>query len=94
MTMAIAPSTLQRSFDIKGLSSKQMFHVKMRGSTSNVELDWSAATRRLTILIASSAGGQIGSLVGGLVEQIVTSLGERPTPPPTTDPLPWANKSP
>jgi hypothetical protein len=93
MTMAIAPSTLQRSFGIKGLTSKQMFHVKMRGSTSNVELDWSAATRRLGILIASSAGGQIGSLVGGLVEQIVTSLGEKPTPPPTTDPLPWSASS-
>lgn len=89
MTMAISPETLQRSFGIKGLTSKQMFHVKMRGSTSNLDLDWSAATRRLGIIIASSAGGQIGSLVGSLVEQIVTSLGEKPTPAPTTDPLPW-----
>lgn len=90
MTMAIAPSTLQRSFGIKGLTSKQMFHVKMRGSTSNLQLDWTAASRRLSIIIASSAGGQIGSLVGGLIDQIVTSLGERPTPSPTTDPLPWS----
>ena len=58
----------------------------------HIELDWSAATTRLGVLLTTSAGGSLGSLVGGLLEHIVKALGEEPTPPPTTQPFPWEKK--
>ncbi|MFN0065736.1 MAG: hypothetical protein ACKVOH_05825, partial [Chlamydiales bacterium] len=94
MTLGIAPKTLKQRFNILGISKKEMFQVKMRGSTSNVDLDWSSAYTRIGILVARLAGGHIGYLVGGVLEQIITALGEEPTPPPTTLPFPWDEKTP
>ena len=93
MVLGIAPSTLEQRFNITGLSKKDMFQVKMRGTTDNLELDWSSASTRIAIILAKRAGGGIGYIIGGIVEQIVTALGEEPTPPPTTDPFPWAVES-
>lgn len=90
MTLGIAPSTLQRSFNIHGVPNSQMFQIKVLGSTSNVELDWSAATARITILVASSTVGQLGTFIGSLLEKVYSALGEKPTPAPTTYPFPWA----
>lgn len=92
MTLAIAPSTLSQRFKISGLSHENMFQVKMRGTTSKLDLDWSSAKKRIAILVTRAATGQIGSLVGGLLEKILLpSLGEEPVPPPTAVPLPWEN---
>lgn len=92
MTLAIGPSTLQERFKIKGLSKRDMFHVKMRGTTNKLELDWSAASTRIAFLVARTATGQLGSLIGGILESLLPSLGEEPSPAPTTDPFPWEFK--
>lgn len=86
MTLAISPRTLYERYQIRGLPG--MFQVKMRGSTSHVELDWGSATTRIGLIVARSTGG-FGNLVGGLVEQILQAMGEEKTPPPTTVPFPW-----
>lgn len=91
MTLGISPSTLQRSLNIKGLSKKEMFQVKMRGSTSDLELDWSSAYTRIGILLTRSAG-HIGNIVGGILEKFVGVFGEEPTPDPTISPFPWENR--
>lgn len=92
MTLGIAPTTLQQRFGILGLNKKNLFQVKMRGSTEKLELDWSSAYTRIGIIIARTAGGHIGYIVGGIVEQLVTAFGEEPVPPPTTDPFPWESQ--
>lgn len=92
MTLGIAPTTLQQRFGILGLNKKDMFQVKMRGSTEKLDLDWSSAYTRIGIIIARTAGGHIGYIVGGIVEQLVTAFGEEPVPPPTTDPFPWESQ--
>ena len=51
-------------------------------------LDWSSAYTRIGIIMTRTAGG-LGYILGGLIEQIVTALGEEPTPPPSTTPFPW-----
>lgn len=89
MTLAIAPRTLHQQLGIKGLSRKDMFQLKMYGTTHKLELDWSAASTRLGFLIAKTATGHIGTFVGGILEQFVKALGEEPSPAPTTNPLPW-----
>ncbi|MBS0623362.1 MAG: hypothetical protein JSS62_01935 [Verrucomicrobia bacterium] len=94
MTLGIAPSTLAQRFNIVGLTKKEMFQVKMRGKTDNVELDWSSAYTRIGIIIARIAGGHIGYLVGGVVEQLFSAFGEEATPPPSTSPLPWESMYP
>lgn len=94
MTLAIAPTTLYQRFNISGLTRKDMFQVKMRGTTDHLKLDWSAAKTRIAFIIARNAGGHIGSIVGGLIEQLVSSMGDEPVPPSTTDPLPWESQYP
>lgn len=89
MTLGIAPSTLKHRFNIKGLPKNDMFQVKMRGSTSHLDLDWGSASTRIGIIVARSAIGHLGIIVGTLLDQIVKALGEEPTPPPTTYPFPW-----
>lgn len=88
MTLGISPATLQKRFNLSGLSKTEMFQVKMRGSTSDLEMDWSTAYTRIGILLTRSAGG-IGYLLGGLIEQLMGLVGEELTPPPTTTPFPW-----
>jgi len=90
MTLGIAPSTLSQRFKISGLQKQNMFQVQMRGTTDKLDLDWSAASTRIAFLVAKSAGGGLGKLIGGLLEPLFTSnLGEEPVPPPTTIPFPW-----
>lgn len=87
MTLGIAASSLQHRLNVKGLSDTEMFQVKMRGTTDNLDLDWSSATTRIGILIAKTSGG-LGQLLGGILEHFVAPSGEV-TPPPTTSPFPW-----
>ncbi len=95
MTLGIAPTTLRERFKIAGLHKQDMFQVLMRGTTDKLELDWSSAYTRIAFLVAKTAGGGIGLLIGGLLEPIITaSLGEEPVPPLTTDPLPWESQYP
>ena len=89
MTLAFSPSTLHSYFGISGLSKKDMFQVKMRGTTDNLDLDWSGASTRIGLIIARGSTGQIGNIIGGILEGIVKILGDQPAPPPTTSPLPW-----
>ncbi len=89
MTLGIATSTLEKRFGLKGLPSKDMLQIKMRGTTKDLDLDWSAASTRIGILIARSATGQLGNIVGSLVEQFISG---KPPPPPTTQPFPWSSK--
>jgi|GEM_PF-1778117 len=92
MTLGIAPQTLKQRFNILGINKKDMFQVKMRGKTNDVELDWSSAYTRIGILITRLAGGPPGYIVGGILEQVISALGEEPTPPPTVYPFPWDEK--
>lgn len=95
MTLGVAPTTLSERFKIAGLHKQDMFQILMRGSTERLELDWSSAYTRIAFLVARTAGGQLGYIIGGLLEPLITaSLGEEPVPPPTTNPLPWESQYP
>ncbi len=89
MTMGIAPNTLYEYFKISGVPKQDMFQVKMRGTTDKLDLDWSAATKRIGVIIARSTAGPLGGLVGGILEGVLNMFGDEPAPPPTTSPFPW-----
>ena len=89
MTLAIAPTTLYERFKITGLTKKDMFQVKMRGTTSKLDLDWSSAYSRIAWIVARSSAGYLSDILGGILEQLVSSSDEDSAPPATTDPLPW-----
>lgn len=92
ITLGIAPSTLQRRLNIRGLTKQDMFQVQIRGTTDKVTLDWSAAYGRIAALVARSAAGGLGAIVGGIVSQLITVFGETPPPEPTTPILPWESQ--
>lgn len=93
MTLGLSPETLAQRFNLKGLSNENMFQVKMRGSTSKLDLDWSSAKTRIGLILTKTSG-HIGFIVGNLLESIMGSLGEERTPPPTTYPFPWSQEYP
>ncbi len=92
MTLGIDPATLAKRFRVHGLSSSDMFQVKMRGPANDVELDWSSAYTRIGIILARLTGGNLVYLVGGVLDQILSVFGDEATPPPTTQPLPWEHE--
>jgi hypothetical protein len=89
MTLAVAPTTLYERFKIAGLKKEDMFQVKMRGTTTKLDLDWSSAYSRVAWIVARASAGYLSDILGGILEQLVSNLGDDPVPPPTTDPLPW-----
>lgn len=93
MILGISPSTLHRVFGITGLREDYLFQLKMRGTTSDVSIDWKTAKTRIGILIAKSAGKKGGILINGLIGIISAFIGEEKTPPPTTTPFPWGKES-
>ncbi|MCH9609493.1 MAG: hypothetical protein S4CHLAM45_10150 [Chlamydiales bacterium] len=94
MILGIAPSTLATRFNLSGLTKNDMFQLKMRGKSSSIEVDWNSAYTRIGIIIARLAGGNIGYLFGGVLEQLLGTFGDEKTPPPTTQPYPWGEQSP
>lgn len=89
MILGIDPKTLEKYLNISGLGKQDLFQVKMRGTTTKLELDWSSAYTRIAVLMAKKSKNAVGAIVGEILSQISTSLGDEPPPPPTTDPLPW-----
>ena len=92
MVLAISAATLKNRLGIQGLEKENMFQIRLRGKIDNVDVDWSSAYSRMAIVIAKTAGPP-GLIIGSLLELLGGNLGEEPTPPPTTSPLPWKGRA-
>lgn len=94
MVMAISPETMKSAFGISGLPDEYMFQIKMKGPVDKVEIDWKSASTRIGVLMARTAGGFAGLLIGKLFDLIKDILGDQTTPSQTIYPFPWAKNAP
>jgi len=81
--------TLKRAFGLKGVPKNYYLQVPLKGSPKDPNLDIAGASTKIGALMAQLRGGPQGIIVGGLMDIIGTTLGQKPTPPPTTTPFPW-----
>nr|CRI42315.1 Uncharacterized protein BN1224_DC9_BC_00050 [Chlamydia pneumoniae] len=84
MTLGIDPEVIKKYFHNTSLKTKNFFLIKIRGSISSPEVDWSSAYARIALLKSYSLGNPFSSLA----DKLFSSLGDS-TPPPTVHPFPW-----
>lgn len=89
MKIGLGGMTLRRAFGLKGVPKNYYLQVPLKGSPSNPNLDVGGAATKIAGLMAQLRGGPQGVLVGGLMDLLGTTMGQKPTPPPTTSPFPW-----
>ncbi|WP_284442016.1 hypothetical protein [Chlamydia gallinacea] len=86
MTLGIDPEVIKKYFHNTSLKTKNFFLIKIRGSISSPEVDWSSAYSRIALLKSY----MITSPFNTLADKLFSSLGDS-TPPQTVSPLPWEN---
>ncbi|AHK63223.1 Putative transmembrane protein [Chlamydia avium 10DC88] len=84
MTLGIDPEVIKKYFHNTSLRTKNFFLIKIRGSISSPEVDWSSAYARIALLKSY----MIASPFNTLADKLFSSLGDS-TPPQTVFPLPW-----
>lgn len=88
MTLGIDPEVIKKYFHNTKLKTKDFFLIKIHGSISSPEVDWSSAYARIALL----KNNNLSSPLSNLADKLFSSLGN-PTPPQTTSPLPWETPS-
>ncbi|WP_201456978.1 hypothetical protein [Chlamydia sp. 17-3921] len=89
MTLGIDPEVIKKYFHNTSLRTKDFFLIKIRGSISSPEVDWSSAYARIALLKSYNLAAPFNNLA----DKLFSSLGST-TPPQTTSPLPWEKTSP
>ncbi|GEM_PF-3091370 len=94
MTLGLGGKTLQRAFGLKAVPDNYYLQLALKGTTSDARLDIRGSATKIAAFIAQLRGGPQGVIVGGILDLIGGTLGQKKTPKPTTWPFPWdANNS-
>lgn len=92
MMIGMSGRALTHAFKIKGLEDDYMLQIPLIGKTSKATVDKPTATAKIGALVAQSHGGSKGLVLGTVLSLAGGALSEKRTPPPTTEPLPWASQ--
>lgn len=84
MTLGIDPEIIKKYFNNTSLKTKDFFLIKIRGSISSPEVDWSSAYARIALLKSYTLVGPFNNFA----DKLFSTLGDS-TPPQTITPLPW-----
>lgn len=97
MVLGLTGSCLQKAFGIKNLPPSYVFQIPMKGPTSDVQIDTTAAAAKLAALMLwqkkALAGGALGGPAGAILGEILDKVGVPPgmegKTPPAKRPFPW-----
>lgn len=92
MTVGLSGIALGQALGIRGLDDADMLQLPLKGSSNKVGVDKRRAAARITALMAQSQKNVPGALIGTVLDIAGGRLMENAPPPPTTDPLPWAQQ--
>ncbi len=87
MVLGLSPVALAQSLGVTGLPKGYMLQIPIKGSSSNTKIDSTKVMSRIGALVAQSAGGPEGLVLGTVLD--IANGKEPKIPPPTTNPLPW-----
>lgn len=88
--VAISGTALEQAFGVKGMRSNDFLQLPLKGKIEKVKIDSGLASTRIASLVAKQQGPE-GLLLGTMLD-IAQGSSKEQTPPPTTDPLPWAGQ--
>lgn len=94
MVIGLSGYALSHAFDLGPLDPNDFLQIPLKGTTANASIDKRRATARISALVAQSHGSPQGLVIGTVLNIVSGGLTEERSPPPTTNPLPWANSLP
>jgi hypothetical protein len=96
MTLGLTASCLEQALGIRNLPESYVLQIPMRGPLSNVSLDTTAATAKVSMLVlwqqrdlAGAIGGKGGKILGDLAGQLGKIPDLDASAPPPKRPFPW-----
>ncbi len=89
MKIGLGGLTLRQAFGLKGVPKDYYLQLSMKGSLSDPSINSNKASTKIAAFIAQLRGGPQGVIVGGLMDLLGGTLGQKPIPKPTTQPFPW-----
>lgn len=88
LVVGLSGHALKKAFKIKGITSKYMLQIPVRGAVNKPEIDLAKGSARISALVAESQIPQ-GKLIGTVVNAATDIVTNERTPAPSTNPLPW-----
>jgi hypothetical protein len=92
MMLGLSGATINKVFNVSGVQNKYMLQLPLRGTLKDASIDKSKVAARVSAIVAQSHGGPQGLILGTILDVASGGLTEANPPPPTTNPLPWANQ--
>lgn len=89
MTVGLTSRTLSNAFGVHKLPADRLLQLPFTGTLAKAKIDRHKATARIAALIAELQGKKANSFFGTIVEIAAGGISD-PSPPPTTEPLPWS----
>lgn len=91
MVIGLSGAAIRKAFNIGGIPNGYFLQLPLKGKLHNPSIDKAKAAGKISALVAQSQGGPQGLVLGTVLDIATGGLSEPALPPPTTDPLPWAN---
>lgn len=88
MIIGLTGQALSKAFKVHGLVKDDMLQLPLKGPINNPALDKSKAMAKIATLVAQNHGTP-GKVISAVLQIATGTLGEKPAPQPTTNPLPW-----
>jgi hypothetical protein len=89
MMVGLNGNTLKQAFGVKGVPPHAMLQLPFKGTTSDASIDKTKATAKVSALVAQNQGTPHGAILGGILDLLAGTYGEKAPPKPTTQPFPW-----
>lgn len=87
--IGISRFALQHSLQIPSGNPQDLVTLALYGNLNDPEIDTTTFGTKIAALLAEKNTGDIGTVIGALLQQSTAAPFSKKAPPPTTNPLPW-----
>ncbi|SCA62921.1 hypothetical protein SCG7086_AF_00270 [Chlamydiales bacterium SCGC AG-110-P3] len=88
-TIGLTSQALKKAFGLKHIQPDQWLQIEVKGSPSKPKVDTGKALVQIGQLLGQESTGDIGELIGELLQATGSDPLNRKVPPPTQQPFPW-----
>ena len=88
-TVGLTAQALKKAFGLKRIADSQMLQIEVRGSTSKPKVNTGKALTQIAQLVGQETTGEVGTLIGDILDATGSDPLSRKVPAATTSPFPW-----